>query len=227
MTPTLALSGWAQPHDALHSLLPEAYHLPYAVHDTWEKMASAFAPYADTPLAVGWSLGGALLMQAAALRVIRPKKLVLLAAPVQFVADAAFPHGMGRETFSLFRHNFRENPHKTARRFAHLIADGDAHYATITHTLQQHSAVDDALWEQWLDKLATLRHDQFPLHSLPPTLLIYGERDKIVSPAQGEHLHHTLPHTRLMLLPHSAHAPHLHDMEGVRHAIAAWENTDV
>jgi pimeloyl-ACP methyl ester carboxylesterase len=222
--PPLALSGWAQPYDALAHLMPEAHHLPYAAYGSWETLVTALTPHADTPLAVGWSLGGALLMRAAALGVIRPKKLVLLAAPVQFVADDTFPHGMGRETFTLFRHNFLENPHKTARRFAHLIADGDTHYEAVVHHLQQHSKVDYTPWGQWLDGLGAQRHDQFTLHNLPPTLLIYGEKDGIVSHKQGEYLHGILPHSRLMLLPECAHAPHVHDLEKVRHAIKEWQH---
>jgi pimeloyl-ACP methyl ester carboxylesterase len=56
---------------------------------------------------------------------------------------------------------------------------------------------------------------------------VYGRADGIVSYKQGEYLHSTLPHSRLLVLPDCAHAPHLHDKVTLRHTITEWENGHV
>jgi len=38
-----------------------------------------------------------------------------------------------------------------------------------------------------------------------PTLLIYGSRDKIVSPAQGQRLVQSMAHARCLLIPGATH----------------------
>jgi pimeloyl-[acyl-carrier protein] methyl ester esterase len=216
---SLTLSGWAQPHDALRFLAPDAHHFPYDHADSIEEVLEGLRVHAHARLAIGWSLGGVLLMQAAARGVIQPDLLVILASPVQFVADANFPHGMGQETFRLFQENFHANPQKTARRFNHLIADGDAQYHQVVHALHTQPDVDYALWGKWLDALKHQRHNALPLHHLPRTLFIYGERDGIVSAAHGQYFHERIPHSQLILLPDCAHAPHLHSSEIIRELI--------
>jgi pimeloyl-[acyl-carrier protein] methyl ester esterase len=216
---SLTLSGWAQPHDALRAIAPDAHHFTYAPFFTIEEVMDGLRPHAQTQIAIGWSLGGVLLMHAAAHGFIQPEMLVILSSPAQFVADATFPHGMGQETFQLFQENFHTNPQKTARRFNHLIADGDAEYHQVVSALNAQPDADYTPWAKWLDVLKHLRHDALPLHRLPRTLLIYGAQDSIVAAAQGQYLHEKIPRSQLILLPNCAHAPHLHDAARVQELI--------
>jgi pimeloyl-[acyl-carrier protein] methyl ester esterase len=191
----------------------------YSTAPTFDAALHLLRPYATTPLLIGWSLGGVLLMHACALGIVMPRWLILLSSPLQFVADAAFPHGMGQETFALFQENFRTNPKKSARHFTHLIADGDAHYQRVTEGLTRAATVDYDMWIPWLNVLETMRHDDIAFQHLPPTLLIYGEDDRIVSPIQGHLLHERLPSSTLLTLPKCAHAPHLHNAALVQSVI--------
>ena len=221
----LALSGWAQPYDALKYLIPQAVHLPYEEAASLPEAIARLRPYAHVPLAIGWSLGGLILMQASAQGVIAPKALVILCSPLQFVADPSFPHGMGPETFALFRGNFLAHPEKTARRFHHLIAEGDDHYVHVIEKLRSDPPVVYDPWQQWLDILGASRHEGLPLAGLPPTLLIYGEKDRIVASAQGEYLHKRIGNSELHVLKGCAHAPHLHDAGKLLGLIQAFTET--
>ncbi len=216
---SLALSGWAQPHDALSVVAKKADHIAYEKALSLQQAMERLASYANIPLAVGWSLGGLILMHAAAKGLIRPKALVILCSPIQFVKNEGFPYGMGAETFALFRENFFTHPEKTARRFHHLIADGDIHYTDIVTTLENGTRVEYEPWKRWLDILGAQRHDTLPLERLPRTLLIYGEADRIVSSAQGEYLYQRMPRSELHIIKGCAHAPHLHDAEHIREKI--------
>ncbi len=213
----LCLSGWAQPHDALKLIAPEdAWHLPYT-HHTRETLFNALANIQPRHV-IGWSLGGLLLMHAIHHQIIAPQTLTLLSSPVQFVKDADFPHGMAPDTFALFSDNFTQNPHKTAKRFAHLIAKGDTYHDAIIRQL--HSLDTYSPWSYWLNQLGMYHRDMIDLSDFPPTLLIYGEADQIVLHEQGSWLAEALPQAQRHCLPECAHAPHLHNPSTVKQLIA-------
>lgn len=208
-------------HDALAPIAPEAWHLDYYPSRSPEEVFALFAPDAGSVrFAVGWSLGGWLLMRAIAEGVIAPAHLVLIAPPLQFVSTPDFSHGMDVATFTLFSGNYRGDPVRTATRFAHLIAKGDIHHKRIIGelTLPPHS-VDANVWHPWLEVLAQQRRHQLEFSGFPPTLLIHGERDTVVPVAQGRELASRIPGAKLHVLPEAAHAPHLHDSALVRRLI--------
>ncbi len=214
--PTLTLSGWVQPFEALTPLMHDAQAIDYEDAEHPEAVIEQLASHADLPLAIGWSLGGWLLMLAAARGIIRPHLLVVLAAPVQFVACDAFPHGMAPPLFDQFNTNVRTQPERAARRFAHLIAHGDRHYDRIVPSLEHTPMIASLGWQRWLTHLEAQRHTDIDYRALPPTLFIYGEEDRIVSPQQGRYLHAQTLQSHLAIWPECAHAPHLHDASKLR-----------
>ncbi len=215
----LTLSGWAQPHDALNVLLPDADHLEYGALSSDETLQHI--KHHNPSVAVGWSLGGSLLLMAKAHGLINPDWLVILGSPLQFVADETFPLGMGQQTFAQFYENMSSDPQRTSLKFNHLIAYGDKHQERIVEQLnaQQHKPDWDD-WVPWLDVLAQQHHSTMPLSGLGNLLLIYGEEDVIVSHEQGKLLSKHAPRAKLEILPDCAHAPHLHDAQAVRELIA-------
>ena len=144
---------------------------------------------------------------------INPEWLVVLAAPLQFVADESFPIGMGQQTFAQFYENMSRDPNRAALKFHHLIAYGDQNQERIVAALQaQHYMPDWGEWMPWLDVLAQQHHSALLLSSLGNILIIHGEEDVIVSCEQSKLLLKHAPRAILELLPACAHAPHLHDM---------------
>jgi pimeloyl-ACP methyl ester carboxylesterase len=220
---TLCLAGWTQRHDALRAVAPEgAVHFSYHPCRTREEVLELLAPHARrVTRAIGWSLGGWLLNQAVREGVLHLEQLVLIAPPLQFVSSEEFPHGMDPHVFTMFRDNYRADPERSAARFAHLIARGDARYRDILeHLTPPPHAVDADSWAPWLDALEAQRHADDSYDALPPTLLIHGARDGIIPLAQSEALAARIPGATLRVLPDAAHAPHLHDPRQVRAWIA-------
>ena len=104
----LAISGWAQPHNALqHVCAPNCLHLDY--HDCYdiESVMTLLkaAPQQHYDRCIGWSLGGVILLYALTHNIITTKQLVLVGVPYQFVSCDMFAHGMDRLTFELFHQN--------------------------------------------------------------------------------------------------------------------------
>jgi pimeloyl-[acyl-carrier protein] methyl ester esterase len=222
MTSVITLSGWAQPHDALNVIAPEATHIEYgSCKDVEQAMERISAQGSRTDIAVGWSLGGSLLMEAVHRKLICPKRLILLAAPVQFVNNDEFAHGMGQETFRLFCESYRKDPQRTAKRFAALIAKGDRRAAAITRQLGNLAACSVIeQWTPWLDYLAEYKVSDFDFSYANEIVSIHGVNDCIVPFEQTMMLSEQHPHVKTVILPEAGHAPHLHDGETVR----AWLN---
>ena len=218
----IALNGWAQPHDGLRALLPtDAWHVPYSddatIEALWHKLAGQ-----NPGLVVGWSLGGQLAARAVMDGVLRPRKLVLIAAPWCYVATPDYPHGMGPSTYELFLDNYATQPDRTARRFAGLIAHGDSEAARIQAEQASHlsTMTDNARWLPWLKELGQWQPDAQAAKLLPPTLIIHGHNDGVVPFAQSDEWMRHLPHARLLALPDVGHAPHLHNEARIQRAIA-------
>lgn len=221
MTHTLCANGWAQPPDGLKIIAPDALHLDYRECRDFACTTGLVATVApQVTRAIGWSLGGTLLMEAIARGGLRAKQLVLIAPPLQFVADERFPHGMDPLTFQLFHENYRTQPERTASRFTGLIAKGDRHARRIISVLGEWEGSKEAtVWHGWLDTLNEHSFDNNDYSYLPPTLVLHGKHDAIVSIRQSEILAARLPHVTLRIWEESGHAPHLHDTDGVRAAI--------
>lgn len=93
----------------------------------------------------GWSLGGMLASELAALRGERCRGLLTLASNPCFVAGADWPFGMEEATFNAFVDGCRSDPVATIRRFSLLCTQGSAEARGLARQLQAaapHAAAD-------------------------------------------------------------------------------------
>lgn len=218
MANILSMSGWTQPHDALHVLAPEAEHLDYS------RFADADSVFSHLSIkrydgVIAWSLGAQLAVRAIKANVINPKWMVMLAPPMQFVSCEAFAGGMDPVTYQLFRDGYVADAQRTAKRFHGLLVKGDKRYKDIMPHLSHHAEVHNVPhWLPWLDDLAAQQILVFDGVELPPTLLVQGEEDAIVPPSQAHAWKEKFPEIQLQLVSEMGHTPHLHDAKQVR----AW-----
>lgn len=219
MAGILTLSGWGQPHDALKSIAPGATHIDYAGYGSVEAALAAIADAGrghDT--VIGWSLGGQLAARAIAAGSLKPKRLVLIAAPFRFVGGEI---GMGPDTYKKFCDNYARNPARTLTKAWALIHQGDTHAGYVEKQLeaQDKNAVLQQDWLRWLDEMDGFSFSAIPLTGMPETLLIHGEKDVVVTPGQSRHFAKLLPQAKLITLAGAGHAPHWHDTQAVAAAI--------
>ena len=222
MSDILTLSGWAQPADAVAATLAQpATSFDYSNYPNPEAAIDALKTYRAAPYVVGWSMGGELAIRAIAAGALQPEKLVLIAAPYQFVSGDGFAGGMDPITYRQFRDSYARDPARTKQRFHALIAKGDARGREVMAQLSHHPDVDNtARWLPWLERLGQGSLRDFDLSRLPPTLILHGTEDKIVPFAQGEMLARILPNAHLQRWEETGHAPHLHDRIRLHEAIA-------
>jgi len=207
----LTISGWTQPADALHPLIPHADILDYADAQHFDAVADRLA-HTDYDAIVGWSLGGVIARQLILRGVISPKAVVMISSPFQFVQDERVSAAMPVPTFDLFYSNYRDDTQRTIDRFHGLVAKNDLHDKRVLRELTHHPLVEETQrWLPWMDILRTYSgHDQ-DYSALPPVLIIHGTEDVIVPFAQAEHLIEAIPSARLDAWQGCGHAPHIHD----------------
>jgi pimeloyl-[acyl-carrier protein] methyl ester esterase len=219
---TICLSGWGQPHDALSAIAPDATHFDYAHHATPEEAISAIANAAKNhERIIGWSLGGQLAVRGIAAGLIKPKQLILVAVPFQFVKNKILPIGMPQDTYDLFIQNYAKNPARTLRKAWDLIAYNDVREAQVKSKLAKHDQknVMEKNWGRWLEHLNDFSCNDLRFENFPPTLIIHGDQDAVVRYEQAQFFARHLPQYTLETLPGCGHAPHWHDTQKIQELI--------
>lgn len=219
MQNVITFSGWGQNYDALENIAPNAKHIDYTKFNNIEEL---FASLQNTPcdILIGWSLGGQLALRAIDADVIKPKRLVLISTPFQFVSGKGLKCGIDIDSFNEFENEFTHDPVQTLKQFASLIARGDKDANKIARELRKSDKADAEKWLYWLDQLRTFSCQAMNYAKIPPTLAIVGSGDSVIGSAQVD-LFRPLIRSgyKTAVLPQCGHAPHLHDEQKVRDLI--------
>jgi len=152
---------------------------------------------------------------------LKPRKLVLISAPFQFVKTPEIPIGMPRDLFDKFRDNYERNPLQTMSKAWELIHKDDTIAASVRDHLAKHDKqiVIGKNWLGWLDILGDFTCEGLHLADFPPTIIIHGDRDLVVYPEQSAYFSKAIPHAKLMMISGCGHAPHWHNTDAVRKLI--------
>ena len=210
---TMALSGWGQPHDSLAAIAPDATHIDYAQHELAEALGLIAHEGSTHDTVIGWSLGGQLAVRAIAAGMLRPKRLVLITVPFQFVQTPERAIGMKRDLYDKFRGNYARNSARTLDKAWELIAKGDEKEETVRAYMAKGSKEDTQTrkWLYWLDALDGFSCEELNFSDFPPTLLINGTGDAVVEHAQQSQFASRILGAKSITVQGAGHAPHWHD----------------
>jgi pimeloyl-ACP methyl ester carboxylesterase len=163
-----------------------------------------------------------------------PRKLVLIATPYRFIGE----DGMSRQDFNAFAARYQADPESTMRSFQALMRMGDRVQEgnplplgegrvreninadadnALTPALSQRERETPSPWLPWLDVLRNCDAATLPPLPVAP-LVIHGAGDRVVPVAQA--MRWETPHR--LILPHTGHAPHLHDPTACAQAITEY-----
>ena len=161
-------------------------------------------------LLVGWSLGGMLLMEALSrLTAPPPNGLVLVGVAPVFARRPDYPWGQPVAVVRAMRQALAKNSPQVLAEFAQqCLAPDEAAFAS---QAREAFAVPAAAGNLTAGLDYLLQGDLRPLLPLLPAgaVVIQGQADRIVDPAQGRFLQEHLPGARLHLLPAAGHLPFL------------------
>jgi pimeloyl-[acyl-carrier protein] methyl ester esterase len=164
-------------------------------------------PLAECVL-VGWSLGGMLLLEALSGRPGSPiGGLVLVGVAPVFCRRPDYPWGQPPAVVRAMRRGIKDNSSKVLSEFAgRCLAAEETAYGSQAKAVFDPPPTFRTL-AAGLDYL--LMRDLRPLLSELPAgaVIIQGQEDYVVPPAQGRFLREQLPGSRLDLLPEAGHLP--------------------
>ena len=193
--------------------LPGHGATPCAAGLGWEgsvtALAALLAEEGESPLLLGWSLGGLLALGLAARRPDLLSGLILMAASPAFRQRPDWAWGVDAATLAGFADALRVDPEGTRQRFLALQVMNDPQARQQLNAMRGWPLPDPRCLA---DGLVLLRDEdlrqELPPPSLP-TLILHGERDRIVPVAAAQWLHAALPGSRYASFATLGHAPFL------------------
>ncbi len=166
---------------------------------------------------LGWSLGG---MVAARVALARPQlvaRLVLVATSLRFSQTEDWPDAVAIGVLDDFAASLCQDYRATLQRFLALQVSGEPHARETLRELKTRLLQLQEPRRAALEAgLAILRDTDLRSRAAAlqqATLLIGGERDRLVSPAALQRNHALLPRSRLEVLPAAGHAPFISQPE--------------
>ncbi len=184
---------------------------PWSGDYTLEAIADAIA--AEVPAGahwLGWSLGGRIVLSAAA-RGVAIERLVLVGATPRFTRADDWPHALESEVLEGFARSLEQDYRTTLKRFLAVQSQGSERGREELRALRE-SLFDhgEPSPEALAGGLAILR-DADLRAQLPgitqPSLWLHGERDTLVPLAAAEWSAAAMPDARLESIPGAGHAP--------------------
>ncbi|MET0155594.1 MAG: alpha/beta fold hydrolase [Rickettsiales bacterium] len=187
----------------------EGRYARYPSYAAWRRAMLRLRPQGVfARIAVGWSLGAQVAARAVADGTLCVDVLVLIGAPFRFV-DERSPFASEKQCLA-FAERFRRAPDVTLRSFISAVADGNEKATEIRAFLRRNPSRDGAYPYPWLVK-ELFRFDgarlRVPKKRMPKrVLVIHGENDKVVAPAQAALWKNIFPHAKIYMVPNQGHA---------------------
>ncbi len=175
---------------------------------------------------LGWSLGGSVLMNLAALAPERIKSMALIAANPRFVRDTDWLHGVDAGLLLQFARDLEQDLRKTLKRFIalqtlHSQAPG-AMLKQLREQLFEAGNPDAIALRQGLDILLHSDLREAMERLCRPCMILLGERDQLV-PATVADYYNDLPcRPQVVTIAGAGHAPFLSHPEPVATALTDY-----
>lgn len=203
-----SFSGWGMQPAALSALAPPAFD--YLALPSLAACAAECKRLPPLDWLVGWSLGGYVALRALAEGWLTARRVLLLAPPFRYEANAEFPEGVPTAVLDGLSAALSRDVPGTLAHLAGLVANGDAQEKTVRRHALAHAHPTPYLAE-WLE---VLRHEDcvgMNFAALPPVTLVHGADDAVTPIAQTAYFKARAPHWRFEEWPKCGHAPHWHD----------------
>ncbi len=175
---------------------------------------------------VGWSFGGLVALNYAIKNALRINKLILVSSTPQFTQSEDWPCAISAQFFKNFADELETDYRSMIRSFLALQAQGCADAKQQIRQLQAQVFKHGDPCRETLRQGLTLLQRTNLRSSLPtlkvPTLLISGERDRLVPPAAIKAMQLAIPDVENFTLKNAGHAPFLSHPIEVADVISAF-----
>ena len=203
------ISGFGQEPKALQNVFTnkDTIGLNYLETKNFEDLLTRdLKPY-DNEVVIGWSLGGQVAVRLIEKQILKPKLLILIATPFQFVQD--------KETFKQFEYVLDENPEQAMAYLANLSTYNDNNPEDVLKNMASIENTDNLY--SWLKELEFSCFD-VDFKDFPKTIYIWGEGDAVVNnhqryTLQYKYFANKISDFKVEIIKNCGHAPHFSHKE--------------
>lgn len=188
---------------------PATHHNTQLINDFQAACQSIANQLDEQTLLCGWSLGGLLAQQVAAIAPEKVSRLILMSSTPSFVQRADWMDATPLNVLDDFIEAIAENPSPAISQFVRGFNRGDQHSKAVTRNLlDSMSPLPDTAvllaGLRWLREI-DLRDQISSIQA--PTLLIHGARDPLMPVSGATAFAERLANAQLKVLSDCAHAP--------------------
>lgn len=180
----VVLSGFSLKPELFTKVLGKrATLIDYLPMGGMEELWEALTPHANAPVAIGWSLGGMLLVKAVDEGIIRPQHLILIGTPFQFVADSIIACATPKSEFEKFARDWKNQANSIQEKFLYLISYSSGKQREISKLLAGH--IDNNPHPYWLSVLENYSCAHVNFSTFPNGVIVHGKGDRLVDKRQA------------------------------------------
>lgn len=208
MTKITILSGFGQEPETFKNVFSnkDVIALDYLETKNFEDLLTRDLKAYDNEVVIGWSLGGQVAIRLIEKQILKPKLLILIATPFQFVENDKNEVGMPLELFNQFQNVLDENPAQALAYLGHLTSLQDKNPEDVLNYMVAVQNTDNL--NSWLQELKNFNCFNVDFKNFPKTIYICGDGDAVVNSKQYTYFNERLGDFEVQTIFSCGHAPH-------------------
>lgn len=208
MTKITIISGFGQKPQTFKNVFSNknVIALDYLQTKNFEDLLTRDLKAYDNEVVIGWSLGGQVAVRLIEKQILKPKLLILIATPFQFVEDDKNEVGMPLELFNQFQYVLNDKPKHALGYLEHLTSLGDKNPEDVLKNMVAIENTDNLY--SWLQELKDFNCFNVDFKNFPKTVFVCGDGDKVVNSKQYEYFNERLGDFEMQVIFSCGHAPH-------------------
>ena len=208
MTKITVISGLGQEPETFKNVFnnKDVVALNYLETKNFEDLLTRDLTAYDNEVVIGWSLGGQVAIRLIEKQILKPKLLILIATPFQFVEDDKNEVGMPLELFNQFQYVLNDKPKHALGYLEHLTSLQDKNPEDVFKNMVAVQDTDNL--NSWLQELKDFNCFSVNFKNFPKTVYICGDGDAVVNSKQYKYFSERLSDFEMQMIFSCGHAPH-------------------
>ena len=188
--------------------------LDYLQNKNFEDLLTQDLKAYDNEVVIGWSLGGQVAIRLIEKQILKPKLLILIATPFQYVQNEKNKIGIEKHNFDSFKNVLRLDVIEALKYLAFLSAGGDENPTAVIENMEPIKNISNLeswfqeLLESWFQELKDFSCFDVDFKNFPKTVYICGDGDAVVNCSQYKYFKKRIADFELQIMFNCGHAPH-------------------
>ena len=208
MTKITVISGFGQEPETFKNVFSnkDVIALNYLESKNFEDLLTRDLKAYDNEVVVGWSFGGQVAIRLIEKQILKPKLLILIATPFQFIQNEINKIGVEKHIFDSFKNVLRLDSIEALKYLAYLSAGNDENPIAVIENMEPIKNTSNL--NSWLQELKDFSCFDVDFTNFPKTVYICGDSDAVVDCSQYEYFQERIDNFELQIMFNCGHAPH-------------------